>query len=134
MQIAARAHIDGDPSEPTVLVVDDDILTRMLVADELRRKGLNVLEAASADEALALLDAGAPMDLMLTDVQMEGSMDGLGLARAVRARCAEAKIVLASGFLKTAPGSDVADAFFPKPYAPSAVAERVVALLAEGRE
>jgi CheY-like chemotaxis protein len=71
-------------TDPTILVVEDEILIRMWLADELREAGYRVIETISADEALAVLRGGTYVDLTLTDVQMPGSMDGHALAHAIR--------------------------------------------------
>jgi CheY-like chemotaxis protein len=63
---------------PTNLLVEDEVLIRMMLADELRGRGFNVLEAQNADEALTLLQSGVPVGLVLTDVQLPGSLDGIG--------------------------------------------------------
>jgi CheY-like chemotaxis protein len=62
-----------------VLVVEDEIILRMFIADSLRDEGYQVLEAGRAEEALTILDAGIEVDLV-TDVRMPGAMDGMGLA------------------------------------------------------
>lgn len=78
------------------LVVDDEVLIRMFVADELRAAGLKVLEAANADEAIEMLNAVLNVDLLLTDVHMPGRMDGLELAKQVRSLYPGMRIILAS--------------------------------------
>ena len=96
--------IDGqsvdDPPE-IILVVEDEVLIRMEVAEYLRDCGFHVLEAASADAAIAILTAGPPIDLVFSDVQMAGSMDGFGLARWVRDRSAGVEMLLTSGLSRT---------------------------------
>ena len=64
------------------VVVDDDPLMRALAGRVLRRAGIGCLGFASADDALpALAELGDEVSVLVTDVQMPGSMDGLGLAR-----------------------------------------------------
>jgi len=115
---------------PTILLIEDEVLIRMMLADELRGRGFNVVEAQNADEALTLLQSRVPVGLVLTDVQLPGSMDGIGLARLLRATRPELKVVIASGNISCAPGGDIAHAFFRKPYAPDDIiscAERLLA-------
>ena len=105
-------------SRGTVLVVDDEVLIRFLMAEELRNAGYNVIEASSADEALVLLCAQVPADLMISDVRMPGIMDGVGLARAARVIRPELAIALSSAHFNPAADelAGVVDDFLPKPY------------------
>ena len=115
---------------PIILVVEDEVLIRMMLADELRGRGFDVVEAQNADEALTLLQSPVPVGLVLTDVQLPGAMDGIGLARLLRAARPELKIVIASGNIPWAPGADIAHAFFRKPYAPDRIVKCIETLLA----
>ncbi len=101
-------------ASPTILVVEDEVLVRLALADELREAGCRVVETICADEALTILRGGAYFDLVLTDVQMPGSLDGYGLARVIRSEFPDIKIVVASAH--AANDTDVADATFLKPY------------------
>jgi two-component system, response regulator PdtaR len=115
---------------PTILLIEDEVLIRMMLADELRGRGFNVVEAQNADEALTLLQSRVPVGLVLTDVQLPGSMDGIGLARLLRATRPELKVVIASGNISCAPGGDIAHAFFGKPYGPDHIVKCIETLLA----
>jgi CheY-like chemotaxis protein len=112
----------------TILVVEDEILIRMTLAALLRDEGFTVIEACDADEALVAL-ATAPIGLLLTDVRMGGSMDGLALAAHVRSTLPALKIVMVSGHLAPHETQGVADAFVPKPYLAENVVARVKAIL-----
>ena len=102
---------------PTILVVEDDILIRLNTADQLRADGMIVIEAVNAEEALVVLDSGAEIDLVLTDVRMPGKIDGLGLARLVRLRWPHLKVILYSGEDHAgAVDAKSADAFIRKPH------------------
>ena len=114
----------------SVLVVEDDILVRMMIAEELRGAGFLVLEAANADEALKILEGNTRINLVMTDVMMPGSMDGVGLAAAVRSKWPLLKIVVASVEAPAWPRLGLADAFIGKPYDPARVVGRIKALLA----
>src|SRR6267154_1852372 len=83
-----------------VLVVEDEMLLRMKVVDMVEDAGYVPVEAVDADEAMAVLLSRSDIALMLTDVQMPGSMNGLELAHVVHARWPPIKIILASGQLK----------------------------------
>jgi CheY-like chemotaxis protein len=80
--IAVPAEHSESPS--TILVVEDEILIRMNVSSYLRDCGYIVIEAVNADEAIIVLQSEQAVDLILSDVQMPGSMDGFGLAQWVR--------------------------------------------------
>ncbi len=79
-----------------ILVVEDEVLIRMMMATELRAAGFAVLEAANADEALKVLRSSEPVDLMVTDIRMPGTMDGIRLAALVRGMWESIKIIIAS--------------------------------------
>jgi CheY-like chemotaxis protein len=80
-----------------VLVVEDEALVRAALAETLRDLGYHAVEVADADAALALLDRGVGVDAILSDVTMPGSLDGLGLAAAARARLPGLPVILATG-------------------------------------
>lgn len=80
-----------------VLVVEDETSIRDMLADELRCAGLTVTEAASADEALRLYQTLKPVDLVFTDVQMPGSLDGLALADTLFAIAPDLPVIVTSG-------------------------------------
>src|SRR3712207_5277267 len=95
-------HIDEHT--PVVLLVDDEPLVRMTTADELEEAGFHVLEAANADVALVVLEARSKeVRLLLTDIDMPGSMNGLELAEAVHARWPHIALVVSSGYQRPRP-------------------------------
>ncbi len=82
----------------TVLVVEDEELVLMALTDELTERGLNALDARDAAEALTILEGGAPVDLLITDIGLPG-LDGRRLAeRAQRLRPA-LKVLFLTGYL-----------------------------------
>ena len=85
---------------PRVLVVEDELLLRMLVSDYLRDAGFAVVEALNGDEAIAILEAGAAIDLVFTDVRMPGSADGLEVLSFVRRTRPSIPVVVTSGHLE----------------------------------
>ncbi|GLS22122.1 hypothetical protein GCM10007874_51390 [Labrys miyagiensis] len=100
---------------PSILVVEDEALIRAILSDELRTAGLTVVEATSADEALSYLKTAGMVDLIFTDIQMPGSMNGLELARRLRAQNPSLPIIITSG--NTGPkGAEGIGQFMPKPY------------------
>lgn len=88
-----------------ILVVEDDGLIRMDLADVLSDSGFDVVEAANADQALALLEAGIPVEAMLTDIDMPGSMNGIKLANLTASRWPECRIIVISGRFSPDQGS-----------------------------
>jgi CheY-like chemotaxis protein len=84
------------PEKSPLLVVEDDGLIRLDLVDTLMDAGYQVLEAANADEAWAILET-TMIDALITDIDMPGSMDGLELARRVCNRWPDCKIVVISG-------------------------------------
>jgi two-component sensor histidine kinase/DNA-binding response OmpR family regulator len=83
--------------KPTVLIVEDEMLLRMRAVDIVEDAGFTPLEAVNADDALALLESRSDIELLFTDIQMPGSMNGLKLAHAVHERWPLIKIILVSG-------------------------------------
>lgn len=82
---------------PTVLVVEDEMLIRWQMADDLARLGFVVVEADNAASALRILETNANIQVVFTDVQMPGTMDGIALAHHVRERWPPTIIVVCSG-------------------------------------
>ena len=116
------------PEAQAILVVEDDFLIG--ISDELISAGFRVIQAANADEALRVLQGGVAIDLVLTDVRMPGVLDGVDLARRVRATWPRLKIIMVSGDLPAIPADGSVDLFFAKPYSPAYVSDAVKLLLA----
>lgn len=106
----------SESTVPNVLVVEDEILLRMRTVDIVEDAGFNAVEAVSADEALAILEMRSDISLLLSDIQMPGTMDGLKLAHAVHDRWPLIKIILVSGQVRpTDEDKPVDSRFFGKP-------------------
>jgi CheY-like chemotaxis protein len=125
----------GETMAPiSVLLVEDEVLISNLVADCLTASGFTVHEVTTADEALRFIDSGANIDVLFTDVNLPGSMDGAELATRARERRPEMPIVYASGRFKL---SDIAplvprSLFMAKPYDPADVCALLTRLTAAG--
>lgn len=119
-----------------VLVVEDEPGLRFIISDVLvHDHGLTVVEAASGDQALRVLDADADIGCIFTDVRMPGSVDGIALTRRVRRDYPGIQVVVTSGHLAS---QDVIEdvPFVSKPYNLEQVAtliERLVRDLGPGR-
>lgn len=113
-------------TQPLVLVVEDEPLVRMVAAEGLNDAGFEVIEAASADDALRILDERDDVGVVFTDVDMPGAVDGVELARLVHERWPELRIVITSGQSKLS-SADIPDEgrFVPKPYMPTQVAQLI---------
>lgn len=87
-----------------ILIVEDDGLIRMDLAYTLSDAGFVVLEAANADQAVAVLEHNE-VSALLTDIDMPGSMNGISLARVTAERWPSSKIVVISGRYSPSQGS-----------------------------
>ena len=117
-----------DVNPVTLLIVEDEVLVRLVVAETLRDEGFHVLEAANADEAVTLLGSFSEIALVFTDIQMPGDMDGAGLASFVRENYPDLAVITTSGG-PTRPKADEAVIFIPKPYQPEDIVKRIESLL-----
>lgn len=108
--------VDSATIQKVVLVVEDEMLLRMQAVNMVEDAGYTSVEAADADQAFAILESRTDIALLFTDIQMPGSMDGLGLAHAVYRRWRPIKIILVSGQLNLS-SSDMPfeSRFFGKP-------------------
>lgn len=108
--------LDHSVVPAVILVVEDEMLLRMRAVDMVEDAGYTSIEAVDADEAVAILESRSDIALLLTDIQMPGSMDGLKLAHTVHERWPPIRIILVSGQLKLANIDIPADSlFFGKP-------------------
>jgi CheY-like chemotaxis protein len=111
------AHVDA-----VILIVEDDFLLRLDSAETIEHAGFEVIQAANADEAIAILNVRPDIHVVFTDIQMPGSMDGLKLARFVRDRWPPIKIVATSGRVVVGAGDlPAGSVFLAKPYRSAAL-------------
>jgi len=114
----------------TVLIVEDEGLVRCDAAETLRDAGLDVLEAADAEQALALVDGRDDIAVLFTDIDMPGGMNGLELARRVRRLHPDIRLLLTSGQMTPTRGELPANGdFIAKPYSPETMTRAVVRML-----
>jgi len=120
---SGREEMGRGAAPISVLVVEDEVLISNLVADVLSASGFLVHEVTTADEALEYIDSGAAIDVLFTDVNLPGGMNGAQLAARAREIRPEMPIVYASGRYKL---SEIAplvprSLFMSKPYDPNDV-------------
>jgi two-component system, response regulator PdtaR len=125
------SHPAPELENPTVLVVEDEILVRMMMTDCLREANYRVIEASNGDQAIAILRSATKVHVVISDVRMPGSLDGVGLAKLVKSERPEVKIVLVSGHLRPLDGVEN-DGFFVKPYNVDGVIAHIQTLLRPG--
>jgi CheY-like chemotaxis protein len=116
---------NADGRRLRVLLVEDEFLICMMMADALTDHGFEVRAAANARDALEHLTCGAPCDVLLTDLNLGPGLDGSGLAKLARELRPHLPVVYVSGSvrcieeLSPVPGA----AFIAKPYIPEKVCE-----------
>jgi CheY-like chemotaxis protein len=130
--LGARAEVSSRREEKVrgpILVVEDEVLVRMIIADELRNAGYTVIEASTAHEALELLrQKSVDVRLIFSDLRMPGTMDGTALARLVQNEFPAIKIMLTSGNLTGLDGAKH-HGFFLKPYDATRIIKHITTLL-----
>jgi CheY-like chemotaxis protein len=116
----------------TILVVEDDVLVRTVAAAYLRESCFEVIEAGNAEEAMRVMHAGIGIDLVFSDVNMPGDMDGLRLAAWLNMHFPGVQVVLTSGALRSEQQTaelGVHRPFIPKPYDWGTLAKRIHEML-----
>jgi two-component system, response regulator PdtaR len=118
-------------NNPVVLIVEDEFLIRMATAEAVRDAGFEVVEAADAAGAIAILESRSDIQVVFTDIHMPGFMDGAMLAHAIRHRWPPVRVIATSGReavqkLDLPAGTLV----FTKPYNPEQIAWTLHALTA----
>lgn len=110
----------------TILIVEDEAIIRFELIDLFEDEGYRVFAAASADEAIAILDRHGEVRVVLTDIEMPGSMDGLRLAHYIRKRFPPTLLLVASGRI-TVPERDMPEhsAYLAKPFDPAAMLRKI---------
>ena len=125
-----KATYSNEPS--TILIVEDEILIRLAVAEYLRDCGYKVFEACDVAEAKTVLEAELSVGLVFSDVQMPGGEDGFALATWIRQRKPDIQVMLTSGLPTIAEKArDLCHdgPVVPKPYEHEGVLQRVRELL-----
>jgi CheY-like chemotaxis protein len=122
-------------NQPTILLVEDEPLVRATQVDILREAGFWVLEAQDADEAFEILKRRVGVRVVLTDVDMPGSIDGFEFSRLVAQGWPEVGVLVISGKAFPEKGDLPPSAvFLPKPVYPDALTDQIMALMTRSAE
>ncbi len=110
-----------------IIVAEDEMTIRMIVAEALTEAGFHVIEVEHADAALIVLRSNASeINVIFTDVHMPGSMDGLELAHHASLHWPWIALLVASGKAQPQPAEMPAGSrFLPKPYHPEHVVTHI---------
>jgi DNA-binding NtrC family response regulator len=128
IEIPARSE-----KAPAILVVDEEVSTRVVIADYLRDCGYRVFEAGTSEDAVTILSSELKIDIVFTDLELPGHSSGLGLARWVRRRHPDMRVIVTSGVYSSAElAGELCEAGPPivKPYESDAVVQRIRSLTA----
>ena len=120
------------PAQPSVLVVDDEAPIREVVRRVLQLAGYEVTEAGGGLEAIEMLSAGVPLDLLLADLDMP-DLGGDEMARRIRATRPDLKVLYVTGhidrLMDERPLLWDGEAFLDKPFTAQALLEAVSMIL-----
>ena len=119
-----------NPARPAVLIVEDEVLLRMDAADLVEEAGFAAIEAADADEAVAILEARPDIALLFTDVNMPGDMNGIDLAEHLKRLNPELHLIITSALPVLRPVNQLPALFVAKPYHADEVGSAASRLLA----
>jgi len=116
-----------------ILLIDDEPTLRMLIKEALQDQGLEVLDAADASSGLALYESGGPIDLVVSDIGLPGGVSGIQVARRLRAKSPELRVLFITGFTEEAlAAGDVLDPgleLMTKPFGLEALVHKVSSML-----
>ncbi len=109
---------DVETLQPRVLVVEDEFLIRLTLVEALSDEGFEVLEADTGDAALSILQSGPSISLLLTDIQLPGSLNGNALATKARETLPDLPVIFMTGRLDSVDDArrSTRDVFISKPY------------------
>jgi DNA-binding NtrC family response regulator len=124
---------DKPTLQETILLVEDEVLVRAPIAQYLRDCGYRVIEAVNAEEAMTvLLHEETVVDVVFSDIEMPGAVDGFGLAKWIRERRPGLDVLLAGTINRTVENAKqlCAQGSVPKPYEAEIVHSHIKRLLA----
>ena len=119
--------------QETILLVEDEVLVRAPIAQYLRDCGYRVIEAVNAEEAMTvLLHEETVVEMVFSDIEMPGAVDGFGLAKWIREHRPGLDVLLAGTINRTVENAKqlCAEGAVPKPYDAEIVHNHIKRLLA----
>jgi DNA-binding NtrC family response regulator len=119
--------------QETILLVEDEVLVRVPIAQYLRDCGYRVIEAVNAEEAMTVLShKETVVDVVFSDIEMPGAVDGFGLAKWIREHRPGLDVLLAGTINRTVENAKqlCAQGSVPKPYDAEIVHNHIKRLLA----
>ncbi len=118
-----------------ILLVEDEELIRLLLTEALTDEGFAVISAADGAQARDVINSSEHFDLLFTDIQLPGDLDGLDIARLMRDRFPSVPIIFTTGQPDRMQGWTVGpqDHFVAKPYRPFAVTALIHKLVRSGK-
>ena len=124
---------DKPTLQETILLVEDEVLVRMPIAQYLRDCGYKVIEAVNADEAMTvLMHKETVVDIVFSDIEMPGAIDGFGLAKWIREHRPGLDVLLAGTVSRAVDNAKelCEEGPVPKPYDAQIVHNHIKRLLA----
>ena len=119
-------------AQPSILVLEDDEIIRSLMVDVLEEFGAHVISFSSADEGMIFLEEDdEPVDLIVSDIQMPGLLNGYDLSRVVAHRWPNVPVLLTSGNRAMASELGSRVRFLPKPWSTEHLLECVQSALTQ---
>jgi DNA-binding response OmpR family regulator len=124
---------DGDLK--TIIMVEPDVVIRMVIAEHLRDCGYRVIEGVAAPDVWAVLESGRRVDVILADVKLSVDVDGFSLARRIRQTRSDIDVILTSGVAGVAQQTHdlCEEGPMKKPYEPRDVEAKIRILLERRR-
>jgi DNA-binding NtrC family response regulator len=133
MEASMETNASDNPPRPSVLVVDDDELGRTMIVETLNlRNNYKVLQAAGPLDALEILRSTQKIDLLVTDVRLQGGLNGEQMAKAAMKMQPELKVMFVTGYpddLSVDWTADAATQIMPKPFPLSGFLAKVSSML-----
>jgi CheY-like chemotaxis protein len=119
----------------TIMMVEPDVVIRMVIAEHLRDCGYQVIEGVAAQDVWVVLESGRRVDVILADVKLSGDVGGFSLARRIRQTRSDIDVILTSGIASVAQESHdlCEEGPIKKPYEPKDIEAKIKILLERRR-